>query len=146
MSQWNLDTTEDNVRGLAGKYDNAKVPASEIAAVMERALQPALAALRQEVVKMGSRTGRLRASPGVVIKQLGAGSNVTVMGLVGYRHGVAPHAGLVERGSPPRAGPRGKMPAFNLAWRAFFRNRTVIEETMKSAMAAMAQRSVKKLT
>lgn len=133
--QFRLNTTEKDARWLKGGAlaDSVKIDPLLVKAAVDKAMQPGLAALRRNVGQMGVKTGRLKRSPAILTKRYGGSRRLTVVGLVGYRSGVAPHATFVELGTKPRAG-RGIMPKFYLAWSAFFSNRNAMQATMRTEL------------
>jgi hypothetical protein len=104
-----------------------------------------LASLRQNVSRLGSKTGRLRRAPAILTRKYGRGSKFRIVGLLGYASGVAPHAAYIERGTPPRAG-RGKVVAQRMAWLAFFANREQMRATIQGDLEALVQRHMAKLS
>jgi|688.fasta_scaffold57154_4 hypothetical protein len=141
--EFRLNTTEKDARWVSGStlQKAVRLDANEIRAAVERSMQPGLASLRQNVQEVGTVTGRLRRSPAIVTRRYGRAPRLTVMGLVGYRSGVAPHARLMELGTPPRAG-RGLVKARRLAWKAFFYNRDTMSARMQAEMEALLSKAV----
>lgn len=141
-----LNTTEKDARWMSGEtaHKAVRINPDEIQAAVERSMQPGLMALRANVnQRVGVRTGRLRKSPAIVIRRYGRAPRLTVMGLVGYLHGVAPHARLMELGTPPRDG-RGMVKARRMAWRAYFDNRETMGAKMTAELQAVLERAAAK--
>lgn len=138
-----INTTQKDTRWLREKAlaDAFQVDPSEVVEAVEHALQPALWALRKNVSAAKVRTGRLRASPGTVVRKYGGKARLTVVGLVGYKSGVAPHSPYLERGTPPRAG-RGKVAARRYAWLAFFQNKEAMKSNLQANLEAVMQNAI----
>jgi hypothetical protein len=144
--QFRINTTEKDARWLSGETVAKAVQLSpaDVQAAVERSLAPGLSAMRANVSKIRRKTGRLQQSPAILTRRYGRAPRFTVLGLLGYRHGVAPHARNVELGSPPRAG-RGIMPALRPAWRAYFDNRQTMQARMQSELEKLLEGAVKKV-
>lgn len=122
-----------------------KVEPTEVVEAVEHALQPALRSLQQNVQQAKVVTGRLRRSPGTVVRRYGGKQRLTVVGLVGYKSGVAPHSPFLERGTPPRAG-RGKVVARRYAWLAYFNNKSAMKETLQANLESVMQNAIDGVT
>jgi hypothetical protein len=122
-----------------------KVEPTEVIEAVEHALQPALKSLRHNVQQAKVFTGRLQRSPGTVVRRYGGKQRLTVVGLVGYKSGVAPHSAYLERGTPPRAG-RGKVVARRYAWLAYFQNKGAMKETLQANLEAIMQNAIDGVT
>lgn len=146
-ADFRLNTTAKDARWMRGGVlqDGLALDPTEVRAIVDRNMQPGLAALRQNVSRIKSRTGRLRRAPAVLTRKYGRGGKFRIVGLLGYASGVAPHAPFIERGTPPRAG-RGKVAAQWPAWLAFFATREQMGESIKADLAALVQRTVSRLS
>lgn len=138
-----INTTQKDARWLK---ENAlaeafQVEPSEVVEAVEHALQPALWALKKNVSAARVRTGRLRASPGTVVRQYKGKARLTVVGLVGYKAGVAPHSKFLELGTPPRSG-RGQVKARRYAWLAYFNNREAMKSNLQANLEAVMQNAI----
>lgn len=145
--RFGINTTEKDAKWLRGETVSKAVqldPAS-MQAACERSLQPGLMALRANVSKIGKVTGRLQRAPAVLTRRYGRAPRFTVVGLLGYRHGVAPHARNVELGSPPRDG-RGVMPTLRPAWLAYFHNRDAMKANMRAELESLIEKALGRLT
>lgn len=142
-----MNTTEKDARWVRGGLLPSAVQVSPdlLRAAVERSMQPGLMALQRNVQQIPARTGRLRRSPAIVTRKYGKPPFYRIVGLVGYRAGVAPHARYLEMGTPPRAG-RGKVLPRRSAWTAFFTNRGVMEQNLKSEMERLVSDAVSKAT
>jgi hypothetical protein len=138
-----INTTQKDARWLKEKAlaDAFQIEPSEVVEAVEHALQPALWALRKNVLAAKVRTGRLRSSPGTVVRKYGGKRRLTVVGLVGYKSGVAPHSPYLELGTPPRAG-RGKVVARRYAWLAYFHNKQAMKQTLQANLEAVMQNAI----
>lgn len=144
--------SEENERYLKRAAGMELVSAADLRSAVERSLQPALTALHEEVGKLGVKTGRLRAAVGTKIRTYGGVSEgfakrfstPTVLGVVGFISGRAPHDWYVETGTRPRPG-TGQMPAFEPAQKAYDRTRDQVTSLMGAEMHALASRAVRKL-
>lgn len=138
-----LNTTSKDGRWLKEKAlaESFKIEPSEVIEAVEHALQPALMSLRRNVSAAKVLTGRLRQSPGTVVRKYGGKSRLTVVGLVGYKSGVAPHSKFLEFGTPPRAG-RGQVKPRRYAWLAYFQNREAMKSTLQANLEAVVQNAI----
>ena len=138
-----INTTQKDARWLREKAlaDAFQVEPSEVVEAVEHALQPALWTLRSNVQAAKARTGRLRASPGTVVRKYQGKSRLTVVGLVGYKSGVAPHSRFLELGTPPRAG-RGQVQARRYAWLAYFQNKEAMRSSLQANLEAVMQNAI----
>ena len=138
LLDFRLNTTELDGRIMRGGGLNGALqldPADMRRAIVD-AMQPGLAALKSNISGVKRKTGRLAMSPGIETRTYQHGRRTIVVGLVGYKSGVAPHARYLELGTPPRAG-RGIVKPRRYAWKAFFYNRY--------SMQAAAQRNLEAL-
>ena len=142
-----LNTSAKDARWIRGGVlqDGMALNAQDVRAIVERDMQPGLASLRQNVSRIGVRTGRLRKAPAILTRKYGRGSKFRIVGLLGYRSGVAPHAIHIERGTPPRAG-RGKVAAQWPAWLAFFANREQMKAAIQADLGALVSKTASKLS
>lgn len=138
-----INTTQKDARWLKEKAlaETFQVEPTEVVEAVEHALQPALWALRKNVSAAKVRTGRLRSSPGTVVRQYRGKSRLTVVGLVGYKAGVAPHSRFLELGTPPRAG-RGQVKARRYAWLAYFQNKEAMKSNLQANLEAVMQNAI----
>jgi hypothetical protein len=138
-----INTTQKDARWLKEKALAAafQVEPSEVVEAVEHALQPALFALRKNASDARVRSGRLRASPGTVVRKYGGKARLTVVGLVGYKSGVAPHSRYLELGTPPRAG-RGKVLARRYAGLAYFQNKEAMKSNLQASLEAVMQNAI----
>ena len=145
--EFQLNTTEKDGKYVSGGVleSHLRVDPEDVRAAVMRSMSPGLQALRQNVSAIGMRTGRLRRSPGILTRKYGKSPHFRILGLVGYQHGIAPHARNVELGSPPRSGPRGVMPAFRPAWMAYFHNRQVMAANVQREIEALVQRAISRV-
>lgn len=141
--KFRINTTEKDGKWLRGETVSQAVRLNpqDMQAACERSLQPGLMALRANVSKIGRVTGRLQRSPAVLTRRYGRAPRFTVVGLLGYQHGVAPHARNVELGSPPRFN-RGVMPTLRPAWLAYFHNREAMQANMQSELESLIAKAL----
>lgn len=137
-----INTTEKDARWMRGEtvQKAVRVDPSAISAAVGSAMSSGLMALRNNVAQIGVKTGRLRRSPAIVVRRYGRAPRLTVMGLVGYQNGVAPHARVIELGTPPRDG-RGLVKARHPAWKAYFDNRETMAKQMEAEMSALLEKA-----
>lgn len=142
-----INTTQKDARWLKEKAlaDAFKIEPSEVVEAVEHSLQPALWALRKNVSAARVRTGRLRDSPGTVVRKYQGKARLTVVGLVGYKAGVAPHSSFLELGTPPRAG-RGQVKARRYAWLAYFHNKEAMKSNLQANLEAVMQNAIDGVT
>lgn len=138
-----INTTQKDARWLKERAlaEAFQVEPSEVVEAVEHALQPALLALRKNVLGATVHSGRLRASPGTVVRKYGGKARLTVVGLVGYKSGVAPHSRYLELGTPPRSG-RGKVEARRYAWLAYFQNKEAMKSNLQASLEAVMQNAI----
>jgi hypothetical protein len=146
MSAEFITFTDENERYLkrGSMVANELIPAESLRAATERALQPGLIALQAETRSVGVKTGRLRAAPGVKFVGRQRGGFRSIIGMVGFRSGFAPHDWYVEYGTRLRRG-RGIMPAAFLSQKAFDRSRGEITSIMRREMTALAEQAARRL-
>jgi hypothetical protein len=142
-----INTTSKDARWIRehALLATLKIDPAEVIEAVDHALQPALWALQKNVQRAKSLTGRLRRSPGTVVRRYGGKQRLTVVGLVGYKSGVAPHSSFLERGTPPRAG-RGKVVARRYAWLAYSQNKAVMRETLQANLEAVMENALDGVT
>ena len=138
-----INTTSKDARWIKEKElaRQFKVEPTDVVEAVEHSLQPALWALIRNVQDARVKTGRLRRSPGTVVRKYGGKQRLTVVGLVGYKSGVAPHSKYLELGTPPRAG-RGKVVARRYAWLAYYQNRQAMRETLQANLEAIMSNAI----
>ena len=141
-----LNTTEKDAKWMKGSVlqESLVLEPQDVRDAIEQSMQPCLQALRLNVGRLGSVSGRLRRSPAVLTRKYGRQPKFRILGLVGYRLGVAPHARYLELGTPPRAG-RGLIKARRMAWSAFFDNREQMLNAAKSRLEALAAKALAKI-
>lgn len=141
-----LNTTEKDAKWMKGSVlqESLVLDPQDVRAAIEESMQPGLQALRLNVGRLGSVSGRLRRSPAVLTRKYGRQPKFRILGLVGYRSGVAPHARYLELGTPPRAG-RGLIKARRMAWSAFFSNRDQMLNAAKARLEALAAKALAKI-
>jgi hypothetical protein len=141
-----LNTSAKDTKWMRGGVlkEGMALNAQDVRAIVERNMQPGLASLRQNVSRIGVRTGRLRRAPAVLTRKYGREAKFRILGLLGYRSGVAPHAIHIERGTPPRAG-RGKVAAQWPAWLAFFANRQQMKSAIQADLEALVAKTASEL-
>lgn len=133
--EFRLNTTAKDAKWMRGNALAAglKIDATQVRSVVEKSMQPSLMALRRNVQQAKPKTGRLRRSPGIVTRKYGGSQRLVIVGLVGYKARVAPHARYLEFGTPP-VGNRRPIVARRYAWLAFFSTR---EEMKRSAQEGL---------
>lgn len=138
-----INTTAKDARWIREKElaRQFKIEPTEVVEAVEHSLQPALWALKRNVQDAKVRTGRLRQSPGTVVRKYGGKQRLTVVGLVGYKSGVAPHSKYLELGTPPRAG-RGQVVARRYAWLAYYQNRQAMRETLQANLESIMSNAI----
>jgi hypothetical protein len=141
-----LNTTEKDAKWMKGSVlqQSLVLDPQDVRAAVEASMQPGLQALRRNVGQVGTVTGRLRKAPAVLTRKYGRQPKFRILGLLGYRSGVAPHARYLELGTPPRAG-RGLIKARRMAWSAFFSNRDQMLNAAKSRLEALAAKALAKI-
>lgn len=146
MSADFITFTDENERYLkrGSMVANELIPAGSLQEATQRALQPGLAALKAETLSVGVKTGRLRAAPGVKFLRRGREPFVSIIGMVGFRSGFAPHDWYVEYGTRLRRG-RGTMPPAFLSQKAYDRSRGEITSIMRREMTALAEQAARRL-
>ena len=145
--RFGLNTTLKDAKWVRGGLleQTVRLTPEEVRSAVLQSMQPGLMALQRNVQQVRAKTGRLRRSPAIVTRKYGKAPFFTVVGLVGYRSGVAPHAISIERGTPPRFN-RGKVAARRFAWSAFFQNREIMEQALKSQLETLVQKALAKVT
>lgn len=138
-----LNTTAKDGKWLRGNAvaQSLSIDPSQVRQTIERAMQPGLLALRSNVSQAKVKTGRLRKSPGIVTRKYGGGKRLIVVGLVGYRAGVAPHAKYLEFGTPP-VGNRKPIKARRYAWLAYFHNREAMQAAAQAGLESLMAEAV----
>jgi hypothetical protein len=141
-----LNTTEKDARWMQGSalQESLILDPQDVRAIVEDSMQPGLQALRRNVGQVGTVTGRLRRAPAVLTRKYGRQPRFRILGLLGYRNGIAPHARFLELGTPPRAG-RGLVKARRMAWSAFFLNRKQMLNTVKARLEALVAKSLSRM-
>jgi hypothetical protein len=141
--RFGLNTTEQDAKWIKGGVLDRTIvlSAQDVRAAVERSMQPGLMALQRNVQQVPARSGRLRKSPAILTRKYGRAPFFKIVGLVGYRSGVAPHARYLEMGTPPRAG-RGLVKAGRMAWSAFFANKDVMGANITREMESLVQKAV----
>lgn len=140
--RFGINTTEKDARWMRGELSQAvHLSPEDLKGACERSLHPGLVALQSNVGRIGRKTGRLQRAPGILTRRYGRPPKTIVVGLLGYKHGVAPHARNVELGSPPRFN-RGIMPALRPAWLAYFANRETMKANMKAELEALVAKAL----
>lgn len=145
--EFRLNTTARDGKWLRGSMlgQTVKIDPTQVREAVERSMQSGLSALRSNVSAAGVKTGRLRRSPGIVTRKYGGARRLVIVGLVGYKAGVAPHAKYLEFGTPPR-GNRRPIAARRYAWLAYFHNREAMQSAAKSALEAIMEKAVQGAT
>ena len=133
--EFRLNTTAKDARWMRGTAltESVKLDPTQVQAAIERSMQPALLALRSNVATARPKTGRLLKSPGILTRKYGGARRLVVVGLVGYKSRVAPHARYLEFGTPPVGNRRG-IKARRYAWLAYFQNQDQMKATAKAAL------------
>jgi len=146
LLDFRLNTTQLDGRVMkgGGLDGSIQLDPEEVRAAIVDAMLPSLASLRSSVSAVRRKTGRLAASPGIETRRYQKGRRNIIVGLVGYKSGVAPHARYLEMGTPPRAG-RGKIEPRRFAWLAFFHNRQTMQATAQKNLEALMARAISKV-
>jgi len=141
--EFRLNTSLQDARWMRGEAlsKTIKVQPQLVRAAIGKAMQPGLAALRSNVNAAKVKTGRLKKSPGIVTRKYGGAGRLIIVGLVGYRSGVAPHSKYLELGTPPRSD-RGKVTARRYAWLAYFHNREAMQQIARTELEGIVAQSI----
>lgn len=144
--EFRLNTTARDAKWMRGTAlsEAMKIDATQVRAAIERSMQPSLSALRRNVATARPKTGRLRRSPGILTRKYGGSKRLVIVGLVGYKSRVAPHARYLEFGTPP-VGNRKPTVARRYAWLAFFHTRDEMQATAKSELEAIVSNAASKV-
>jgi hypothetical protein len=145
-AEFRLNTTEKDARWMRGGVlqETLVLPSAQVRAAVESSMQVGLSALRNNLSAIRVRTGRLQRSPAVLTRKYGRDPKYRIVGLLGYKSGVAPHARYIELGTPPRDG-RGKVTAQRPAWLAFFHNRERMAQMLQMELERMAADALSKV-
>lgn len=136
--EFRLNTTARDAKWMRGSAlsEGLKIDATQVRSAIERSMQPSLMALRRNVATAKPKTGRLRRSPGVLTRKYGGQRRLVIVGLVGYKSRVAPHARYLEFGTPP-VGNRRPIVARRYAWLAYFHTRDEMQAMAKAELEAI---------
>lgn len=141
--EFRLNTSEKDARWMRGRAlsETVRIDQDKFRQAITKAMMPGLASLQRQVAAVRTVTGRLRKSPGIVTRKYGGANRLIIVGLVGYKAGVAPHSRYLELGTPPRAG-RGIVKARRYAWRAFWENQDTMKASAEAALTGLIEDAI----
>lgn len=136
--EFRLNTTAKDAKWMRGVMatKTLKLDSAAVRRTIEHAMQPGLLSLKSNVSEAAVKTGRLRKSCGIVTRKYGGARRLVIVGLVGYKSGVAPHAKYLELGTAPREN-RGQIRARRYAWLAYFRNRQAMQSAAQAGLESL---------